>query len=320
MTLGKWRSSSVQLLESIPEELREKSNLHIIPAPGDCGKALRIHWDTDKDFLHVATPEFKTNQPSTKRYVSSIIAKIFDMLGWYSPAVLPAKLLLQELWKLKVSWDDPLPENMLQKWKTWLQEIPCITQHSIPRHMGKAFNQVHSRQLHGFCDASLWAYGGVVYLRTLYTDTTISVSIVMSKSRVAPIKPQTIPRLELCGALMLSILLCQVSTDLSLPEDSVYAWTDSAIVLGWLKTHPGRLKVFVAHGVAEITSIVGTSHWRYVDTLSNPADLVSRGVMPAQLIKSSIWWEGPTWLSHSPARWPRRPDINRGQELPDLSN
>ena len=63
MTLRKWRSSSVQLLESIPEELREKSNLHIIPAPGDCGKALRIHWDTDKDFLHVTTHEFKTNQP-----------------------------------------------------------------------------------------------------------------------------------------------------------------------------------------------------------------------------------------------------------------
>ena len=106
MTLRKWRSSSVQLLESIPEELREKSNLHIIPAPGDCGKALGIHWDTDKDFFHVTTPEFKTNQPSPKRYVSSIIAKIFDMLGWYSPAALPAKLLLQELWKMKVSWDD----------------------------------------------------------------------------------------------------------------------------------------------------------------------------------------------------------------------
>ena len=111
--------------------------------------------------------------------------------------------------------------------------------------MGKASNQVHSRQLHGFCDTSLRAYGGVVYPRTLYTDTTISVSIVMSKSRVAPIKPQTIPRLELCGALMLSNLLCQVTTDLSLQEDAVYAWRDSAIVLGWFKTPPGRLKVFV---------------------------------------------------------------------------
>ena len=63
---------------------------------------------------------------------------------------------------------------------------------------------------------------------------------------------------------------------------------------------------------------VDTSHWRYVNTLFNPADLVSKGVMPAELIKSSIWWEGPTWLNHSPARWPRRPHINRGQELPDI--
>ena len=77
---------------------------------------------------------------------------------------------------------------------------------------------------------------------------------------------------------MLSKLLCQVSTDLSIPKDAVYDWTDLAIVLGWLKTPPDRLNVFVAHRVAEITSGVATGHWRYVNTLSNPGDLVSRGV------------------------------------------
>ena len=86
-------------------------------------------------------------------------------------------------------------------------------------------------------------------------------------------------------------------------EDAVYAWTDSAIIIGWLKTPPDKLKDFVAYRVTTITSRVATSHWRYVNILSNPEDLVSRGVMQVELIKSSILWEGPTWLSHSPALW-----------------
>ena len=127
MTLHKWRTSSTELLVSIPDELRETSALNITPSPGEHGKALGIHWDTDKDCLYVATPDLSSAQPASKRSVSSIIAKTFDVLGWYSLAILPAKLLLQELWRMKVTWDDPLPEALQQRWQLWLNEIPNIS-------------------------------------------------------------------------------------------------------------------------------------------------------------------------------------------------
>ena len=173
MTLRKWRTSHTELLVSIPEELRETSALNITPSPGEHGKALGIHWDTDKDCLYVATLDLSSAQPASKQSVSSIIAKIFDVLGWYSPAILPSMLLLHELWSIKVTWDDPLPEALQQRWQLWLNEIPNITQHPVPRHVDKSSSQVHSRSLHGFCDASSRAYGGAVYLRTVHTDTTI---------------------------------------------------------------------------------------------------------------------------------------------------
>ena len=132
-----------------------------------------------------------------------------------------------------------------------------------------------------------------MYLRTVNTDTTITVDLIMAKSKVAPIKAQTIPRLELCGAQLLSKLLSQVSADLAVPEEAIFTWTNSAVVLGLLKMPANHLKVFVAHRVAEITSRVNVDHWRYVSTHLNPADLISRGVMLAALTENSLWWSGP---------------------------
>ena len=142
-----------------------------------------------------------------------------------------------------------------------------------------------------FRDASSRTYGGVFYLRVVMTDTTTYIYLVASKSRVAPLKVQTIPRLELCGARLLCDLLLRVSTDLHIP---LHAWTDSAVLLGWLRTSSNRLKVFVAHRVSHITSNLPTQHWRYVHTASNPA--ISRGLPPSQLLKNHLWWDGPLTL------------------------
>ena len=133
----------------------------------------------------------------------------------------------------------------------------------------------------------------------------------MAKSKVAPIKAQTIPKLELCSAQLSSKLISKVSADLAALEEAIFAWTDSAVVLGWLKMPANHLKVFVANRVAEITSRVDVDHWRYVSTHLNPADLISRGIMPAGLTENSLWWREPRRLALSPAQWPRRPDSQR---------
>ena len=112
MTLRKWRSSSTELLESIPKELRETSNLDISLSPAEQGKALGLHWDTIQDCLYISTHNIDSKLLATKRRVSSAIAKTFDVMGWCATAVLPGKLLFQEVWTLDLAWHDPLPDTL----------------------------------------------------------------------------------------------------------------------------------------------------------------------------------------------------------------
>ena len=206
--------------------------------------------------LAISIPPIQACPTATRRAVCSLIACTFDVMGWYSPALMPAKLLLQELWTLKLAWDNPLPDDLQSRWRNWASELPLLAEHSVQRHMGSSTTKVVHRALHGFSDASSKAYGGVVYLRVILEDTTVLTFLVAAKSRVAPIKTQTIPCLELCGAFLLPNLLYQVSLDLNMPLDSIYAWTDSSVVLGWLRSPINCLKVFVAHRVARITEKV----------------------------------------------------------------
>ena len=170
-------------------------------------------------------------------------------------------------------------------------------------------------QLHRFSDASQAAYDGVVYIRCLHEDTSVSVALVSGKSKVAPLAGSTIPRLELCRALLLASLV--IAKDLGIPVSRQYMWSDSAIVLCCT---PSRFKTYVANRVREICNLVPPEQWRYVATDENPADRISRGLFPRQLIKCTLWWKGPEWLQFSPEVWPRRPDINRSRELPELKS
>ena len=157
-------------------------------------------------------------------------------------------------------------------------------------------------------------------MRTVYQDTTTDVTLVMAKSRVSPLNHTTIPRLELCGALTLSKLLDVIRKELRIPLDQTFARTDSAIIIGWLNIPVTKLKTFGANQVEDIRSKLPASHWRHDRTRSNPADLVSRGVHPKDLLQTEIWWKGPPWLSEQPGCWPQSPDMNPVRELPDIKH
>lgn len=316
--LCKWRSNSQVLLDTIPEELKEATDLRIVSASTDYQKALGIHWSTTQDCLFVATPKVQIGDTVTKRLIASNVAKIFDPMGWFAPAILPARVMVQEAWNLQLGWDDILPDQLFQRWKAWASTVLCINEPPIPCHLGLSNRVVQSRQLHRFSDASKAAYGGVVYLRTLYSTLEVTVDIIAAKARVAPLKDMTVPHLELNGAVTLSRLLDITATDLGIEKSSVYAWSDSAVALGCINQPPSRLTVYVGNRVAKIASLVDASHWRYVNTSQNPADLLSRGVSPDTMSSAKLWWKGPEWLSLEPARWPRWPDINLSRELPQL--
>ena len=154
------------------------------------------------------------------------MARIFDIMGWFSLAILRAKLLIQEAWVLQVPWDRSLSGQLQQKWTDWLQEFSVLSQYPVKRFCSLPHDQIQSQSLHEFSDASSVSYGGVVYLRTVSLDTTVTICLLTAKSKLASIKKQTIPRLELCGAQVLSKLLLQSAKDLGIPMNSVYAWSD----------------------------------------------------------------------------------------------
>ncbi len=295
--------------------LREVDNSSLTIAPSQCAKTLGVHWNTQTDTLHVFTPSLSHLKVPTKREVASAVGKTFDVLGWFSPSTIQIKILLQNLWKQKIGWDEALPPALLPVWNKWKDELSLLTDHPIPRRFSKHDSPVCDRQLHGFSDSSQSAYGGVVYLRTLHKNATVTVSLVSSKTKVAPLTGSTIPRLELGGALILSRLLIVTARDLNIPDSHIYAWCDSSAVLGWIKISPSRLKSYVANRVQKLISLIPPDQ---CSTSHNPADHASRGLSPGQLISCDLWWNGPYWLKLSAEDWPRRLDIDRPKALPEL--
>ena len=172
-------------------------------------------------------------------------------------------------------------------------------------------------QIHGFCDASQSGYGACLYIRSKNARGHVSVRLACSKSRVAPVKQLTIPRFELCGAVLLTRLFTAAHDAFKLPVQRVVLWTDSEIVLLWLKKAPQALKVFEGNRVAEIQRASEAIEWRHVPGRVNPADALSRGQTPAEFLRNGSWFNGFDWLTRPEATWPEATTVHVS-ELPGL--
>ena len=219
-------------MDTVPANLQESQPTQHITSPLDCHKALGIHWDTTKDTFHVATPKLEDSATPTKRQVLSDVAKTFNVLGFFLPVTVTLKVLLQKLWQLNLGWDDNIPTKLSGIWSTWRKELPLITSNPIQHFYHSPDRQVHDLQIQGFCDASQQAIAGTVYIRSLYTDTTVLTSLVIAKTKVAPLKTITIPKLELSSAVLLSKLLSAVGKEFGIKPCKMFAWCDSTVALG----------------------------------------------------------------------------------------
>ena len=215
--------------------------------------------------------------------------------------------MLQRLWESGIDWDDSVPTETHEVWKRWYSELPKLRNLIIPRCYFPTGVAVKSLQLHGFSDASEVAYAGVVYIRIVDCDDSVATALVIAKTKVAPIKRITVPRLELCGAVLAARLLRHVAKVLDIPDENIHAWTDSVVVLSWLRGNPRRFKTFVGNRVSEIIDFVSCNHWHHVSGTDNPADSASRGIYPDELVHHDLWWNGPDWLREPESCWPAGP-------------
>ena len=319
MQLRKWRSSHHAVMQHIPDALRDSPDaLLTLRDPTVCGATLGIRWDTQSDLFYVVVPQLEDSTVITKRSIASTVASVYDVMGWFAPATFMVKTLLQKLWTLKLGWDDPVPDTLIPTWERWKTSLPALQQYPISRRYSSHPSPIISTTLHGFADASNKGYGGVIYLRFLHQDTTVQVPLVMSKTKVAPLRTLTIPRLELSAALLTSKLLNRVAKDLSIPTKAIHGWTDSMVTLGWIRQESAQFKTFVSNRISQIQQHLPTSQWHYVPTKYNPADLASRGATSAQLLNSALWWEGPPWLPLDPSCWPTPPTSQQPSVLPEV--
>ncbi|XP_036327210.1 uncharacterized protein LOC118739813 [Rhagoletis pomonella] len=213
-----------------------------------------------------------------------------------------AKILLQTLWKEGTDWDECAKPNSVHVWCRFVENLSEVGKIEVPRWIG--FSPTYNIQTHGFCDASQEAYCACLYIRCQQDINPATTRLLVAKGKVAPLQTISLPRLELCGAVLLSKLLNQVRSQLDLQKASVYLWCDSSIVLAWLEKPPYVWKTYVANRISEILKNVGNSTWRHVRSNDNPADLGTRGCKPQELVSHSLWWHGPEWLCTPPNSWP----------------
>ena len=206
--LRKWNSSHPAVIQHLPQELKGTLPSHSIPNPDEYTKTLGLQWNSVMDHFRLEVVELTSLERVTKRFLVSDVAKTFDILGWFCPSIILIKILLQQLWEQKIDWDDVVPSSIKDVWLQWRSELKLLGTVCIPRYYFPKQGKVSAVELHGFCDASESAYAAVIYFRALKENGTSHISLIMSKTKVAPLKRLTIPRLSsrhVCLGVCLSV-------------------------------------------------------------------------------------------------------------------
>ena len=301
--LRKWSSSDPVLIKNLPAHLRAENDDLKLFAEDYKVKALGVFWQPNLDQF-VFKCSLEESEELTKRNLLSSTSKLFDPLGWLTPIIIQFKILMQQTWVRGLDWDQPLPDDIKKTWTNLRAGLSVIQGIKIPRAV--IAGNLAMLQLHVFCDASAKAYAAVIYSRASDQLGHVTVSILSSKTRVAPVKTVSLPRLELCGAEVAAKLASSMTRILQVVQHEItlHAWTDSTIVLQWIAQLPRTWSTFVANRVAKIQEVLPRSRWRHVPSLENPADLASRGCSASHLAQSNLWWTGPHWLHDDQSSWP----------------
>nr|XP_055074008.1 uncharacterized protein LOC129453697 [Misgurnus anguillicaudatus] len=309
--IRQWASNVQEVISHLPPEARSsKLELWLSHDKSDPHEStLGLNWNCELDHLCYKHRPVTYNA-LTMRNIYRVLASQYDPLGAILPFTTRAKVIVQQLWAKNRNWDDSqLPEELQKAWKVWEAELQYLPQVTLPRSYTPASmdNPEVNREIHIFTDASEKAYGAVAYLRSEDPCGSIHLSFLLARSRVAPRKQCSIPRLELCAALIGAQLAKLTENELTLKIQKVTFWTDSTTVLHWLHSESCRFKVFVGTRVAEIQELTDLKAWHYVDSARNPADDLTRGKSLKELTEPNRWTHGPEFLLQPQSNWPSPP-------------
>ncbi|UYV71441.1 hypothetical protein LAZ67_8003210 [Cordylochernes scorpioides] len=275
LELSRWEHSLDVTSDTYPFERAEIS------------KVLGVCWDKREDCLSCEIP-VAIPPKITKRSILSCLAQIYDPIGFLSPILIKPKILLQKAWTLKLAWDDELDRHYKDELSLWFDDLQLHKGMAIPRNFNPLMVPQKDWQIHTFVDASSEAYAAVVFLRTRVGDK-VEVHMMAAKSRVAPLKRPTIPRLELLACVVGARLNKMIFEALELKDIKNVFWSDATTALAWIK-RDDQWGTFVGNRVKEICRLSDPVNWRYVPSEFNPADLPSRGCSLSRLIQSR-WYK-----------------------------
>jgi len=272
-------------------------------------RALGMQWCPERDVFTFKV-HFK-EKPSTRRGVLSAVSSMYDPLGLISPFLLEGKKLLQEICSNKHGWDEPLTDSQLQRFERWKSQLKSLEQFEIHRcFKPKDFGVVANVSLHHFSDGAEEGYGQVSYVRYLNDKGEVHCQLVLSKSRVAPLKRPTIPRLELSASVVSVKVSLFLNRELDTKVDEEYFWTDAQVVLSYISNDSKRFQIFVANRSQFVREKTQLNQWYYVPSKQNPADHASKGLSQSSSSeKIQHWFRGPDFLYQSKEHWPKQPNI-----------
>lgn len=313
-------SSGIKLLDSETEkvlgmswDIREDQFFYRVKI-NFSPKVKMLHTQPD---VSIGELEYKFPTVLTRRMVLSHIASIFDPLGLIQPFTLSAKLLMREMIIKgeKGGWDDPVSEDYRLKWSNFFKELYTLEDFRIKRAI-KPGDAVGDPTLIIFSDGSKHAYGAVAYCRFLTLSGNYETILIAAKSKITPAKQVTIPRIELCAAVLACRLREKIQHELDWQFESVHHLVDSAIVRDQIQKDSYKFKSYVGTRITEIQSKSNPSEWWWIRSEINPADMLTRPATIQQMGEDSVWQNGPEFLKLPIEQWPVKQTTET--ELPDM--
>ena len=313
LNMHKVRSNSPAVVEALQDDgtnTTEGESLlssSIVQVP----RALGVTWDERSDNLHVLLD--LPARPFTRRGLLATTNTAFDPIGIAAPVILGGRILQRKILsqfpaKAKADWDEPLPEKFLDQWKIWLNGVAGKSSISVDRCLyPMASSSV--REIHVFADASTEAISAVAYARSVGADGCVVVRFLMGCAKLAPRAATTVPRLELCAALLAAMMAYGILKDLkNINLRCIFFYTDSSAVLGYLRNETSCFTRYITRRIEAIHRITGKKPWKFVATSENPADVATRPQTSSQLV-DSIWLTGPSFLHQEPL------EVREGEEV-----